>query len=257
MPSRCCSRTRTSPPNELTNVVKGPDFPTGGIIFGRQAIRQAYSDGRGRIVVRARTHVEEVAHRPGADHRHGAALPGEQGGAGRPHRRAGQDPQDRRHQRPARRVRPPRHARRDRAVAAAGRRAAVLNSLYKHTSMQTAFAVNMLALVDREPRTIRLKSALEALHRLPSRGHPPPQRVRPRKGEGARPHPRRPAQGHRAARRGHPGDPRVGVCRRGAHTSAASAVRALASARRRPCSTCSFAVWPRWSARGWRTNTPS
>ena len=37
----------------------------------------------------------------------------------------------------------------------------MLNSLYKHTSMQTAFAVNMLALVDREPRTIRLKTALE------------------------------------------------------------------------------------------------
>src|SRR5215203_4612892 len=44
---------------ELTTIVKGPDFPTGGIIFGRQAIRQTYSDGRGRIVVRARTHVEE------------------------------------------------------------------------------------------------------------------------------------------------------------------------------------------------------
>ncbi|HEY7466757.1 MAG TPA: DNA gyrase subunit A, partial [Dehalococcoidia bacterium] len=35
---------------ELTTIVKGPDFPTGGIIFGRQAIKQAYSDGRGRIV---------------------------------------------------------------------------------------------------------------------------------------------------------------------------------------------------------------
>jgi DNA gyrase subunit A len=43
-----------------------------------------------------------------------------------------------------------------------GQARAVLNSLYKHTSMQTAFAVNMLALVDREPRTIRLKTALEA-----------------------------------------------------------------------------------------------
>ena len=50
--------------DELTNIVKGPDFPTGGIIFGRQAIKQAYSDGRGRIVVRARSHVEEIAQRP-------------------------------------------------------------------------------------------------------------------------------------------------------------------------------------------------
>jgi DNA gyrase subunit A len=42
-----------------------------------------------------------------------------------------------------------------------GQARAVLNSLYKHTSMQTAFAVNLLALVDREPRTIRLKTAIE------------------------------------------------------------------------------------------------
>src|SRR5690606_1584607 len=45
---------------QLTNIVKGPDFPTGGIIFGRQAIRQTYADGRGRIVLRARSHVEEL-----------------------------------------------------------------------------------------------------------------------------------------------------------------------------------------------------
>ncbi len=42
-----------------------------------------------------------------------------------------------------------------------GQARTVLNALYKHTSMQTAFAVNMLALVDNEPRTIRLKTALE------------------------------------------------------------------------------------------------
>ena len=46
--------------DDLTNIIKGPDFPTGGIIFGRQAIKQTYADGRGRIVVRARSHVEEI-----------------------------------------------------------------------------------------------------------------------------------------------------------------------------------------------------
>ncbi len=44
---------------EIMNFVKGPDFPTGGIIVGREGILQAYSTGRGRIVVRGRTHVEE------------------------------------------------------------------------------------------------------------------------------------------------------------------------------------------------------
>ena len=40
--------------------VKGPDFPTGSIIVGRQGIRDAYRTGRGRIVMRARAHIEEL-----------------------------------------------------------------------------------------------------------------------------------------------------------------------------------------------------
>ena len=43
--------------------VQGPDFPTGGVILGREGIMQAYSTGRGRIVVRGRTEIEE--NRPG------------------------------------------------------------------------------------------------------------------------------------------------------------------------------------------------
>ncbi len=43
---------------ELMHHIKGPDFPTGGIIYGEQGIREAYETGRGRIVVRARTEVE-------------------------------------------------------------------------------------------------------------------------------------------------------------------------------------------------------
>ena len=44
---------------ELLNIVKGPDFPTGGIIVGREGIRDAYLTGRGKIVVRAKTDIEE------------------------------------------------------------------------------------------------------------------------------------------------------------------------------------------------------
>ena len=40
--------------------IKGPDFPTGGIILGRSGIREAYHTGRGRIVVRAKTEIEEM-----------------------------------------------------------------------------------------------------------------------------------------------------------------------------------------------------
>ena len=45
---------------ELMKVVKGPDFPTGGVIFGRKGITDAYTTGRGRIKVRAKTHIEEI-----------------------------------------------------------------------------------------------------------------------------------------------------------------------------------------------------
>ena len=50
--------------DDLMEYIKGPDFPTKGIIMGRSGIRQAYATGRGRIVVRARTEFEETA-----DHR--------------------------------------------------------------------------------------------------------------------------------------------------------------------------------------------
>ena len=44
----------------LARHIKGPDFPTGGIILGRSGIKDAYRSGRGRIVVRARAHIEEL-----------------------------------------------------------------------------------------------------------------------------------------------------------------------------------------------------
>jgi DNA gyrase subunit A len=43
---------------ELTNIIKAPDFPTGGIIYGYQGVKDAYETGRGRIVVRAKTEIE-------------------------------------------------------------------------------------------------------------------------------------------------------------------------------------------------------
>ena len=48
---------------EILNIVKGPDFPTGGIIFGKKGIIDAYTTGRGRIKVRAKTHIEQKGSR--------------------------------------------------------------------------------------------------------------------------------------------------------------------------------------------------
>ncbi|MBO7188202.1 MAG: DNA topoisomerase 4 subunit A, partial [Tidjanibacter sp.] len=47
--------------SELTNYVKGPDFPTGGIIYGYEGVREALETGRGRVVMRARTEIEHTA----------------------------------------------------------------------------------------------------------------------------------------------------------------------------------------------------
>ncbi len=49
--------------SEIFNIIKGPDFPTGGIIFGKKGILDAYSTGRGRIKVRAKVHIEEKKNR--------------------------------------------------------------------------------------------------------------------------------------------------------------------------------------------------
>ena len=62
--------------------IKGPDFPTAGMILGREGIRDAYATGRGRVRVQAQG--AHRADRPGqgSDHRHRAALPGDKGGEG-------------------------------------------------------------------------------------------------------------------------------------------------------------------------------
>jgi DNA gyrase subunit A len=146
--------------DKLTDIVKGPDFPTGGLIFGRQSIKQAYSDGRGRIIVRARAHVEEsrsgraqiiVTELPYQVNK--AALVARIAELVRAKKIEGisdlRDESDRHGMRIVI------------ELGRGGQARQVLNALYKHTSMQTSFAVNMLALVDREPRTIRLKTALE------------------------------------------------------------------------------------------------
>ena len=67
-----------------------PDFPTAGIIYGLAGVHEGYRTGRGRVVMRARTHFEDIGEgQPPVDHRRRAALPGEQEGAARAHRRAG------------------------------------------------------------------------------------------------------------------------------------------------------------------------
>jgi DNA gyrase subunit A len=145
----------------LTQFVKGPDFPTAGIILGQEGIKSSYATGRGRIVVRAKTEIAEVSE---SAHRQiiVTELPYQVNKAALVERIAElvtdkrimgisevRDESDRQGMR----------------IVIELRREAqpqqVQNSLYKYTAMQSAFFVNMLALVEGQPRVLSLKEALQ------------------------------------------------------------------------------------------------
>ncbi|MEO7022298.1 MAG: DNA gyrase subunit A [Ktedonobacteraceae bacterium] len=145
---------------ELARIVRGPDFPTGGIIQGREGIRNMYASGRGRVVVRARTHIEEGER--GRLHVIVTELPYQVNKADlvkkiaeltRDKKLEGisevRDESDRQGMRIF--IELKRDANPE----------SVLNSLFKHTAMQSAFNANMLALVDYQPRILTLKAFLQ------------------------------------------------------------------------------------------------
>jgi DNA gyrase subunit A len=146
----------------LMRHIKGPDFPTGGIILGRGGIRDAYETGRGRVRVQARAHVEPL--RQGKEAIVVTELPfmvKKQGPVGVEVKIAElakdgtipeiawvEDHSDKRGMR---------------LVIELKRDAipkVVLNKLYKHTALQSTFGVNMVALVDGVPRTLNLLSVI-------------------------------------------------------------------------------------------------
>jgi len=145
---------------DLSRIVRGPDFPTGGIIQGREGIRNTYVNGRGRVVVRARTVVEEgergrmsiiVTELPYQVNK--AELVKKIAEFTRDKKIDGisevRDESDRQGMRILIELK------RDATPES------VLNSLYKYTAMQSAFNANMLALVDQQPRILTLKAFLQ------------------------------------------------------------------------------------------------
>ncbi len=118
--------------DELMKIIKGPDFPTGGYIYGREGIKEAYETGRGRVRPRPRPDRGQEQRPPG-DHHHRDPLSGQQEQAARGHRRAGAGQEDRGHlglrdESDREGMRVVVELKRD-AVAEV-----VLNQLYKHTS---------------------------------------------------------------------------------------------------------------------------
>src|SRR5918994_1438638 len=146
----------------LMKHVKGPDFPTGGIIVGRGGIREAYETGRGRVVIRGRAHIEPL--RQGKEAIIVTEMPyqvakgdgrGDESGlikkiAEQVQNGRLKEISDLRDESDRTGIRLVIELKRD-AIPKV-----VLNKLYKHTSLQTTFGVNMVALVDGVPRTLGL-----------------------------------------------------------------------------------------------------
>src|SRR4051812_23010193 len=151
---------------DLMKHIKGPDFPTGGIVVGLGGIRDAYETGRGRVVIRARAHIEPL--RQGKEAIIVTEMPyqvtkgdGRGDGSGLIKKIAevvkdGKVPEisDLRDESDKSGIRLVIELKRD-AIPKV-----VLNKLYKHTSMQTTFGVNMVALVDGVPRTLSLREII-------------------------------------------------------------------------------------------------
>lgn len=144
---------------ELMDYIKGPDFPTGGIILGREGIKKAYATGKGRIVTRAKTHIEEIS---GNRSRIIVTEIPYQVNKAKLIERIAELVKDKRIEGISDiRDESDRHGMR--IVIDLKRDVnpnVVLNYLFKHTQMQDTFGANMLALVDGEPRVMNLKEIL-------------------------------------------------------------------------------------------------
>ena len=187
--------------DDLMQFVKGPDFPTGALIMGRQGILDAYRTGKGSIRLRAVAEIEERASRPAT----ASSSP--------------RCPTRRPSRRPRPRIKELVETRAIEGIADVNDESArgktrlvielkkdapglvVLNNLYKHTPLQTNFSVNTVALVDGVPRTLNLVQALQAYidHQVEVIRRRTEYRLR--QGREAAPHPRGPPQGHRRHRR--------------------------------------------------------
>lgn len=146
---------------QLMGLVKGPDFPTGALILGREGIKQAYTTGRGKVTMRAEAEIEEMS---GNKQRiivsslpyqvNKAKLIENIASLAKEKRIEGisevRDESDREEK-----VRVVVELKRDVNAQV------ILNQLYKYTQMQDTFGIIMLALVDGEPKILTLRQCLE------------------------------------------------------------------------------------------------
>ena len=147
--------------DDLMEIVPGPDFPTSAIINGRAGIIQAYRTGRGRISIRARTEVETDDH-TGRQAIIVHELPYQVNKARLVERIAELVRDKKLEGISGLRDESDREGMRVVIELKRGEMAEVmLNNLYAHTQMQNVFGINMVALVDGQPRTLNLKQILD------------------------------------------------------------------------------------------------
>jgi DNA gyrase subunit A len=147
--------------DDLIQFIPGPDFPTAGIILGQEGITNAYSTGHGKVVVRAKAVVGESP-RDGRRQIVIAELPYQVNKAALVERIARLAREKKIEGISELRDESDRHGM---CIVIELKREAqpqqVLNNLYKQTALQSAFFINLLALVDGQPRVINLKEALQ------------------------------------------------------------------------------------------------
>lgn len=146
--------------DQLMEHIKGPDFPTGGIIMGRSGIRAAYATGRGKIILRAKTHIEQ--HKNGRERIIVTEIPYMVNKARLIERIADLVKEKKVDQ--ISNIRDESSRKGMKIVIELKRDAnaqIVLNQLYSFTQLQDTVGVTMLALVKGEPKTLSLKQMLE------------------------------------------------------------------------------------------------
>ena len=147
--------------DELHEFIKGPDFPTAGIIRGTEGVRSAYATGRGRVIIEARAEIQDMENRGQRSQIVITELPYQVNKAAMVEKMADlvrskrlegiseiRDESDRDGMRVVIELR------RDAAPDI------VLNNLYEHTAMRTSFSINALALVDGQPQILPLRQII-------------------------------------------------------------------------------------------------
>ncbi|NIR28811.1 MAG: DNA gyrase subunit A [Gammaproteobacteria bacterium] len=152
---------------KLMEHMSGPDFPTAGIINGSQGIVEAYFTGRGRIYMRARTHIEEME--GGLRHRMVVTELPYQVNKARLLEKIAELVKEKKIEGIEREGLRDESDKDGMRVVIELRRGEIpevlLNNLYQHTQMQAVFGINMVALVDGQPRLLNLKALIEAFVR--------------------------------------------------------------------------------------------